>query len=138
MSPTRHSLRYTLFAFLAVQIGTAISHRFAPQLALRRTPGVGAGDGVGAQGRDPMARTARSAQRVRGKAATPLPLDTPAAARHGRLAASPADMPRRGWRDIALRLKDVVSSKNVSLLAAGMAFYAFIAVPSIISTFIAL
>lgn len=47
---------------------------------------------------------------------------------HGREAAHPAEIPRRGWRDILLRLKEQISDDNVFFIAAGVAFYAFLAV----------
>ena len=62
---------------------------------------------------------------------------TPAAGRHddaaregggrGREADRPQDIPRAGWRDIALRVKDEISEDHVSLVAAGVAFYALLA-----------
>jgi membrane protein len=57
---------------------------------------------------------------------------------HGRSAKRPAEMPRRAWRDVLLRLKDDISEKNLSLIAAGTAFYAFIAIPSAFTALIAL
>src|SRR5215470_5306455 len=50
--------------------------------------------------------------------------------RHGRRAAWPSEIPRRGWWDILMRVKDGISNKNLSLIAAGAAFYAFMAIPS--------
>lgn len=46
----------------------------------------------------------------------------------GRRATSPSDIPRAGWRDILLRTKQEVSDDNVSLVAAGVAFYGLLAV----------
>src|SRR5690606_11841772 len=39
---------------------------------------------------------------------------------------TPASIPARGWKDIALRSKDEIKSDNVTLLAAGVAFYALL------------
>ena len=46
---------------------------------------------------------------------------------HGREATSPGEIPRRGWKDILLRLKDQLSEDNIFFIAAGVAFYAFLA-----------
>jgi membrane protein len=45
----------------------------------------------------------------------------------GRLAKRPGDLPRVGWIDIALRIKDEIAQDNLSMLAAGAAFYALLA-----------
>lgn len=47
---------------------------------------------------------------------------------HGRDAASPGEIPRRGWKDILLRLKGQIDEDNLYLVAAGMAFYLFLAI----------
>ncbi len=49
------------------------------------------------------------------------------AALHGRSAERPRDIPRTGWRDIALRVKDEIAEDNLSMIAAGVAFYLFFA-----------
>ena len=41
----------------------------------------------------------------------------------GRSAERPSDIPKRGWRDVALRVKDELSTDNISHIAAGVAFY---------------
>src|SRR5690348_2721749 len=56
----------------------------------------------------------------------------------GRAASSPAEIPRRGWWDIVMRTKDDVSRNNLSLIAAGAAFYAFLAIPSAITALVSL
>jgi hypothetical protein len=43
-----------------------------------------------------------------------------AAVRRGREADRPAQIPRRGWLDVAYRVKDQLAEDNVSLLAAGL------------------
>jgi membrane protein len=58
--------------------------------------------------------------------------------RHGRQARWPSEIPRRGWWDILLRVKDSQSSTNISLIAAGLAFYAFLAIPSAFTALVAL
>lgn len=46
----------------------------------------------------------------------------------GRLAETPSQIPRRGWREILWRVKDEVSRDNVDLIAAGVAFYGLLAI----------
>ncbi len=41
----------------------------------------------------------------------------------GRSADTPVGIPAKGWKDIALRLKDQLKEDHVSVLAAGVAFY---------------
>jgi membrane protein len=54
--------------------------------------------------------------------------------RRGRDAGSPLAMPRRGWRDIALRTWNSLSADHVSVVAAGVAFYAMLAiVPTLVA-----
>jgi membrane protein len=47
----------------------------------------------------------------------------------GRSAESPQDIPARGWLDIAKRLKERISRSRLSIIAAGVAFYALMAIP---------
>ncbi len=54
---------------------------------------------------------------------------TEAATDHrGRRAARPSDIPKAGWRDILLRVKSEISDDHVSISAAGVAFYALLAI----------
>lgn len=46
----------------------------------------------------------------------------------GRQAGQPHEIPARGWRDILWRVKDEMSRDNLSILAAGCAFYAMLAI----------
>ena len=46
----------------------------------------------------------------------------------GSAARRPAQIPGRGWRDILTRVKDQIAADNVSLIAAGVAFYAMLAI----------
>jgi membrane protein len=57
---------------------------------------------------------------------------------HGRHAHHPADIPKRGWRDVLLRIKEDISEKGLGLIAAGSAFYSFLAIPSAFAALIAL
>lgn len=50
----------------------------------------------------------------------------------GREASSPGDLPARGWFDILVRTKNELSADNLSVVAAGVAFFSFLAfVPAI-------
>lgn len=51
---------------------------------------------------------------------------TPSEGGRGRHAESPTDIPAKGWKDIAVRVKENVTQKNTTLLAAGVAYYGFI------------
>ena len=46
----------------------------------------------------------------------------------GRDVTSPWHFPWRGWRDVLLRVKQEAANDNISLIAAGMAFYAMLSV----------
>jgi membrane protein len=46
----------------------------------------------------------------------------------GRQARRPGEIPRQGWRDIALRVKEETTRDNLSIIAAGVAFYAMLAI----------
>lgn len=46
----------------------------------------------------------------------------------GRHATSPLRIPLRGWKDVLLRVKDELKRDNVPIVAAGMAFYAMLAI----------
>jgi membrane protein len=57
---------------------------------------------------------------------------------HGREATWPSHIPARGWRDIALRVGENISRTDLSLIAAGLAFFAFLAIPSALTALVAL
>jgi membrane protein len=46
----------------------------------------------------------------------------------GREAEAPGDIPARGWRDVAVRVKRELARDHVSIIAAGVAFYGFLAI----------
>ncbi|ADJ28795.1 YihY/virulence factor BrkB family protein [Nitrosococcus watsonii] len=46
----------------------------------------------------------------------------------GRKARHPGEIPTKGWRDIAYRIKDSLNDDNISIVAAGVAFYALLAI----------
>lgn len=54
--------------------------------------------------------------------------------RRGRLADDPTEIPARGWKDILRRTKSEVKEDRVSLMSAGVAFYALLAaVPALVA-----
>ncbi len=56
----------------------------------------------------------------------------------GRQAENPTNIPAKGWKDIALRLKDKVGEDRVGLIAAGVAFYGLLALFPAITAVLAL
>lgn len=61
-----------------------------------------------------------------------------AGAERGREARTPREIPARGWWDILKRVKAEVARDNLSLIAAGVAFYALLAIPPALAAGIAL
>ncbi|MBW3619070.1 MAG: YihY/virulence factor BrkB family protein [Actinobacteria bacterium] len=52
----------------------------------------------------------------------------------GRRATTPTDIPREGWRQVAVRVKDEIKDDNVALMAGGVVFYAMLAIfPALIA-----
>ena len=49
-------------------------------------------------------------------------------AARGRAADTPSEIPAAGWRDVLWRVKDEMAKDNLSLVAAGVAFYALLAI----------
>lgn len=56
----------------------------------------------------------------------------------GRSAETPTEIPAKGWKDIAFRLKDEISEDRVGLIAAGVAFYGLLALFPAITALIAI
>jgi membrane protein len=54
--------------------------------------------------------------------------DEAQARERGREAESPHEIPAKGWRDIGLRVKREASRDNISIIAAGVAYYFFLAI----------
>jgi membrane protein len=54
----------------------------------------------------------------------------------GEEAARPWDIPKRGWKDVLLRVKDEINRDNLSIVAAGVAFYALFAIFPAISALV--
>jgi membrane protein len=48
--------------------------------------------------------------------------------KHGRRARFPRDISARGWKDITLRTRRQIASDNIGIVAAGVAYYAFLAI----------
>jgi membrane protein len=46
----------------------------------------------------------------------------------GHKAEKPSQIPKKGWKDIALRVKDRLTKDHVSIVSAGIAFYFFLAI----------
>lgn len=47
---------------------------------------------------------------------------------HGRSADKPTDIPARGWKDVAVRVKRQLKEDNVGLIGAGVAFYSLLSI----------
>lgn len=56
----------------------------------------------------------------------------------GRSAETPTEVPAKGWKDIAFRLKDEIAEDRVGLIAAGVAFYGLLALFPAITALIAI
>ena len=56
----------------------------------------------------------------------------------GRHADTPLELPPKGWKDIAFRVKDEVGNDRIGLIAAGVAFYGFLAIFPAIGAIMAL
>ena len=56
----------------------------------------------------------------------------------GREADTPMEIPAPGWKDILFRVKDEISADHVSLVAAGVAFYALLAIFPAVTALMAL
>jgi membrane protein len=53
---------------------------------------------------------------------------------HGRDAENPTEIPAKGWKDVAVRVKREVKEDNLGLVGAGVAFYALLALfPAIVA-----
>ncbi|HEU5078892.1 MAG TPA: YihY/virulence factor BrkB family protein [Opitutaceae bacterium] len=56
----------------------------------------------------------------------------------GRAAEKPTELPKKGWLDVVWRTKQQLDEDNLSVVAAGIAFYAFLAVVPALAVVIAL
>lgn len=59
-------------------------------------------------------------------------------AHRGREADTPAEIPKRGWKDILMRVKNELSEDNMSIIAAGVAFYLLLAIVPAMAAFVAI
>ena len=59
-----------------------------------------------------------------------------AAGKPGSDAEKPSDIPAPGWKQIAVRAYKESTQDNVSLIAAGVAFYAFLAFVPLLTAFV--
>ena len=59
-------------------------------------------------------------------------------ASRGREAHTPREIPAKGWKDIAFRVKDEIAADHVSLTAAGVAFYGLLALFPAITALLAI
>jgi membrane protein len=57
---------------------------------------------------------------------------------HGRRADAPHEIPPKGWKDVAVRVKDEAKRDNVTLVAAGMAFFGLLALAPALAALVAL
>jgi membrane protein len=65
-------------------------------------------------------------------------MSSTASSDRGRSADRPSDLPARGWRDIFWRLWTQIGEDNVSIVAAGVAFYVMLALFPAITAFVSL
>ena len=59
---------------------------------------------------------------------TNQPERSPRQNNRGRRADKPSGIPKQGWRDILLRVKEEQNKDNISIIAAGVAFYSLLAI----------
>lgn len=64
--------------------------------------------------------------------------DTTTQADRGRAADKPADIPAKGWKDIAVRVKESLRDDQVPLLAAGVAFFTLLALAPALAAVVSL
>jgi membrane protein len=89
-----------------------------------------------------MRRTSHRHQTAPGAPANEHPTEgappAGATAPRGREADRPSQIPRPGWRDILLRVWQQIGEDNVSIMAAGVAFYSLLAIFPAITAFVSL
>ncbi|MCE6961654.1 YihY/virulence factor BrkB family protein [Cereibacter sphaeroides] len=67
-----------------------------------------------------------------------MPEATPMDAGRGRDARSPREIPRKGWKDIAMRVWQSIGEDRVMLVAAGVTFYLLLALFPALAAFVSL
>jgi membrane protein len=113
----------------AVRLGVLAGAVLVGRKTAARTPPSEDGNGAAGrpQGPGAAAGSQAAAEHLTGQAA-------PTDAGRGRQAEQPQQIPARGWKDIAKRVKDEVKQDQVPLLSAGVAFYAMLSLfPAIIA-----
>src|SRR5208337_5023674 len=68
----------------------------------------------------------------------PCEAQPPDGAERGRLAATPEQIPTRGWKDIAVRVWQEISRHRILAVAAGVTFYALLAIFPFIAAMMAI
>ncbi len=68
----------------------------------------------------------------------PCEASPPDGAERGRLAATPGQIPARGWKDIAIRVWREISRHRILAVAAGVTFYALLAIFPFIAAMVAI
>lgn len=71
--------------------------------------------------------TVRGEGKTAGSSADPA-TEQPGAGAHGEEARHPGQIPKRGWKEVLLRVKNQVSSDHLSIVSAGVAFFALLAI----------
>lgn len=56
----------------------------------------------------------------------------------GRDADGPTEIPKKGWLQVLRRTKDEIKNDNLSVISAGVAFYAFLSIPALLTATVAL
>jgi len=67
-----------------------------------------------------------------------MSVDTTIDERRGRAADKPSEIPVQGWKDVLARTKAETKTDNVSLLAAGVAFFALLAIVPALVAFVSI
>jgi membrane protein len=78
---------------------------------------------------------------TRERYASPVPAGHDAAMRErggGRFAPAPSEIPARGWKDVVLRIWNNIGEDRIMLVAAGVTFYALLAIFPAIAALVAL
>ncbi|KAF2992655.1 YihY/virulence factor BrkB family protein [Methylocystis sp. MJC1] len=66
------------------------------------------------------------------------PSANPAAIERGRAASTPSEIPARGWKDVLSRVFDDINRHRILAIAAGVTFYALLAIFPAIAAFVAI
>lgn len=56
----------------------------------------------------------------------------------GHQAKKPSEIPKKGWKDVFLRVKDQLAEDNIEIIAAGVAFYFFLALFPTLGAFVSI